>query len=41
MINYQLLIVNVILSLRYKFANFLRLNKLRLNELDYTDIFNY
>ena len=41
MINYQLLIVNVILSLRYKFANFLRHNKLRLNELDYTDIFNY
>ena len=41
MINYQLLIVNVILSLRYKFANSLRRNKLRLNELDYTDIFNY
>ena len=41
MINYQLLIVNVILSLRYKFTNFLRRNKLRLNELDYTDIFNY
>ena len=41
MINYQLLIVNVILSLRYKFANFLRRNKLRLNELDYIDIFNY
>jgi len=41
MINYQLLIVNAILSLRYKFANFLRRNLLRLNELDYTDIFNY